>query len=1087
MMMVSNLNMLQLSGLVFLLQISGAEASSTAASTSEIVHEVLGGMMLEVSFVVFFLLGFVVLRLDKALKSRRVQTTAANSVFTAKLKTLRADYSSALLSEVLKTWSEIQSGQFTERCPVDVLRMVMHAILAEAPDVTSSAEDLGKYLAHFGDAYRADSKHAGVVTGVMNQLLQVCVSRNSAATGQVYETLARATATAPNEETYEVLVSAFAQAGDASQVNSTLAEMVQTCKVISPRAHVLCVTGFVKAGAIDTALEYMQKMSAQGCWVPNHAMIELFRAAVAAGKAAEVLAAVAKIRPEVAVGAEVLSLILHHAAATGDCTLAEQVTALASERSIPLNYYSCDSLAKVYASEGSLRAIEYFDQMVSEFKVTEASCVSIVSLCAQSKFINLAEHVYRHCRESKTLSLPVAAALMKVYAHSKMYEKACELYDEIVAAGLEPDAQMNGCVIDFAVRAGRTDLSGKLFQNSSFPREIQSFMSQLRGCRRDHDYERALSLLSEMRAMGIADKAACNSALDVCIVANAMPQAERVLAEMKAAGQRDAVTYNTMIKGFCASRKIDQAMKMLDEMRADGCPPNVVSYNCILNVLVGSHSYEKAWSLVAQMREAGIPEDAFTLATLLKAVKACSSQAFAKDVLSLLDATQVDLTKDDVLLNVVLDVCVRLRDMRRLLIVIDKVKQSKVSMGVPTLNTMIKALSNLRRIKDVKELWYEMTTVREMVPNDISIGCMVDALVSNNMMSDAVSVVKTWKSRISMNCVIYSTLMKGFAIQRDTDGAFEVLDLMSEEKITPNLVTLNTLLDACARSGKMDKCAAVMQDIRDKHGLMPDRITYSTLIKGFCNHGDMTKALALMKSMKEQGLAPDAIIYNTVMDGCVGKDKFSLCDELYESMKKQGVKATDYTLTVLIKRFGRDAKLNKAFELVNSFPQAYNVRPSVAALTCLISACIANKDLERALRVFEKMKTDGPAPDAMTHEKLINALLRAGKVEKACRLVEDAYGLHGPLGRISSRVGTVCPSGTVTPGGTKARVSDLSTQVLENLVDQLARKGLVDSHAMPLVEKLRAAGVKVPQRLFALTLRGAMSETISAAPWSKRR
>merc|ERR1719498_222346 len=169
-----------------------------------------------------------------------------------------------------------------------------------------------------------------------------------------------------------------------------------------------------------------------------------------------------------------------------------------------------------------------------------------------------------------------------------------------------------------------------------------------------------------------------------------------------------------MIKGFCAARKIDQAMKMLDEMRADGCPPNVVSYNCILNVLVSSHSYERASSLVARMRDEGIPEDEFTLVTLMKAVKACSSPKFAKDVLSLLDATKVDLTKDDVLLNVVLDVCVRLRDMRRLLIVIDKVKQSKVSMGVPTLNTMIKALSNLRRIEDVKKLWYEMTTVREM-------------------------------------------------------------------------------------------------------------------------------------------------------------------------------------------------------------------------------------------------------------------------------------------------------------------------------------------------------------------------------------
>merc|ERR550537_1553262 len=34
-------------------------------------------------------------------------------------------------------------------------------------------------------------------------------------------------------------------------------------------------------------------------------------------------------------------------------------------------------------------------------------------------------------------------------------------------------------------------------------------------------------------------------------------------------------------------------------------------------------------------------------------------------------------------------------------------------MGVPTLNTMIKALSNLRRIDDAKKLWHEMTTVRD--------------------------------------------------------------------------------------------------------------------------------------------------------------------------------------------------------------------------------------------------------------------------------------------------------------------------------------------------------------------------------------
>merc|ERR1719502_377890 len=104
------------------------------------------------------------------------------------------------------------------------------------------------------------------------------------------------------------------------------------------------------------------------------------------------------------------------------------ILGLVKERKIALVYGSYDSLVKIYAAEASIKAIQYFDEMVREgFKVTEATCVSLVSVCAQSKFINLGEHVYRHCREGGSLSLPVCAALMKVYAHAKMFDKACEL------------------------------------------------------------------------------------------------------------------------------------------------------------------------------------------------------------------------------------------------------------------------------------------------------------------------------------------------------------------------------------------------------------------------------------------------------------------------------------------------------------------------------------------------------------------------------------------------------------------------------------------------------------------------------------
>jgi len=539
------------------------------------------------------------------------------------------------------------------------------------------------------------------------------------------------------------------------------------------------------------------------------------------------------------------------------------------------------------------------------------------------------------------------------------------------------------------------------------------------------------------------------------------------------------VTYNTLIKGHCSQGRVGKAVALLDEMKADGFEPNDVSFNSILNSYVCNRDFDSAWALLQRMQESGTQEDGYTLSTLLKALKTCDSPAFVRNVLSLLDRTEVDFTKDEVLLNVVLDACVRLKDMRRLLLVVERVKSTKMNPSVATISTLMKAFSSLRRIDDVKSLWHEMTVVREMEPNEISIGCVVDALVSNDALDDAVELVKQWKDRVPVNCVIGSTLIKGFAIARDSGRAQEVYEMMQAEGITPNLVTLNTLLDAFARSGNMSKAAEILTSIQQHPELSPDRITYSTMIKGFCLQGQVKKAVQVMDSMPKQGLRADPIIYNTILDGCVQADQLDLCDELFERMQKEQVKPSNFTLTVMIKRYGRAGDLSKACECANTYPERFGFKINVHALTCLISACLANRQLGRALKVFDRMRAEGPAPDAMAYEKLVNGCLRSGDIDTACDLVEHAYGLKGPIGHMSSLPGTKCPSGVVTPGGTVTRVSNLSPHVLEQFIDHLCKKGLAEQKAVPLIEKLRQAQVPLPQKIFSSSLRGAVNETMN--------
>lgn len=56
--------------------------------------------------------------------------------------------------------------------------------------------------------------------------------------------------------------------------------------------------------------------------------------------------------------------------------------------------------------------------------------------------------------------------LLEVYAYAGMYDKACDLYHMVLAAGLEPDATMYGSLMKFSAKVGRIALSQELLRKS---------------------------------------------------------------------------------------------------------------------------------------------------------------------------------------------------------------------------------------------------------------------------------------------------------------------------------------------------------------------------------------------------------------------------------------------------------------------------------------------------------------------------------------------------------------------------------------------------------------------------------------------
>mmetsp|Transcript_22778 Transcript_22778/g.17208 ORF Transcript_22778/g.17208 Transcript_22778/m.17208 type:complete len:83 (+) Transcript_22778:435-683(+) len=80
---------------------------------------------------------------------------------------------------------------------------------------------------------------------------------------------------------------------------------------------------------------------------------------------------------------------------------------------------------------------------------------------------------------------------------------------------------------------------------------------------------------------------------------------------------------------------------------------------------------------------------------------------------------------------------------------------------------------------------------------------------------------------------------------------------MKNEGIPPSIITFNSLIDACVRSGRMTQAWKVLEQmisLSGDNGVVPDNFTYSTLIKGISSEeysADLDKAFELLGKLQE--------------------------------------------------------------------------------------------------------------------------------------------------------------------------------------------------------------------------------------------
>jgi len=606
-------------------------------------------------------------------------------------------------------------------------------------------------------------------------------------------------------------------------------------------------------------------------------------------------------------------------------------------------------------------------------------------------------------------------------------------------------------------------------------KDIGKHITMIRSCAAEQNLQGAKSVFESLERSGVAmNSVIYNTVLDACVECRDLKAAESWMENTRAAGMADVVSFNILIKAHLHNGGFVKARRLMEEMKKQGLQPNRVTFNELINAMVskggdkGHAGRKEMWNIVEEMKKADVKPNQVTISILLKSLNYYSASGEIMSTMDLID--NMDEPMDEVLLSSIVEACVRIGKPELLESKLKQLQDSPTAVtinGAHTYGSLIKAYGHAKDIGGVWRCWKEMRS-RHITPTSITLGCMVEAVVSLGDPEGAYDLIHQVQDdahcRSAVNSVMYCSVLKGFTREKKIDRVWAVYKEMSSSALDISIVVYNTLIDACARCGRMERLSKILEDMKSQR-IEPNVITYSTMLKGHCQNGDVQKGFATLAQMrKDTRLKPDEIMYNSLLDGCAQNNLVDEGLRLLREMQGEGIQPSNFTLSILVKLLNRARKLDQAFALVEEITHKYNFRPNEHVYTNLVHACVRSKQLSRGVDILEQMVKERIVPDGRTYAVLVRASISSGMLEQAVGLLRGALGLPDALPFLRQSI-AVCRNLDYT----------VVSEALVSLVDA----GHAQDLAVPLLSRIRQDAPKV--RIDAATQRKVMSECMTSA------
>eukprot|EP01018_Ginkgo_biloba_P002288 Gb_24674 [translate_table: standard] len=626
------------------------------------------------------------------------------------------------------------------------------------------------------------------------------------------------------------------------------------------------------------------------------------------------------------------------------------------------------------------------------------------------------------------------ASLLQKCVNTNSLKKGKQIHAHILMNGLDQNIYLGTKLVSMYSMCGSLE-DGRLVFDKIYKPNVVLWNALIKGYAQKGTCEEALTLYYEMPGAGIQpDNFTFTLVLKVCASLLAVQEGEEIHYHIVRSGLesdvivgtalldmyakcgsvevarqlfdklsiRDRVSWNAMIAGYAQNGYADEALKLFHRMQRADEKPDLVTMVSVLSACAHLAALQQGMLIHAYTIKSGFESDVFMGNTLIDMYAKCGNIEIARQIFD-------EMPKKDVVSwNSMVAGYAQNGYANEALILFCQMQLEDVTPNSVTVLGVISACTHLAGPRQGDCI--HSYIIKRGFESNVSVeNTLMDMYAKCGSVHIAHYLFEKMPKKTAVS---WTAMIAGYAQHGHANEALTLFYQMQLEDVKPELVTMVSVLPACADLAALQqgKCihACIIKSGNDsdvsvgtallamyaKCGIIElarrlfdkmskrDVVLWSAMITGYGMHGHGEDAILLFYQMQQAGLKPDHITFVGLLSAC---SHAGLVDE---GLQYFDCMSRDYCLVPRVEHYacmvdllGRAGRLNEAHHLIKKMP----LEPDASVWGALLGACRIHSNIELGKHVSAHLLKLDPEK-AGNYVLLSNIYAAAGKWDDVAKV-----------------------------------------------------------------------------------------------------